>query len=103
MFNAVLEHAIRKWKRQLPKESFALFDDESKDRLTIIRYVDDILLFGKSLSEAVSMLEFLADVLKTYGLELNIKKTKIQSTVNPSDRDQVCIIEHGVKIIRFTC
>ena len=41
------------------------------------------------------MLESLANVLKTYGLELIMKKTKILSTINPSDQDQVCITEHG--------
>jgi len=76
LFNAVLEHAIRKWKLSLSSEGFALSPNSLASRLTNIRYPDDILFFGQLLDEAVSMLESLADVLKLYGLELNMKKRK---------------------------
>ena len=42
-----------------------------------MRYADDILLFGKSLDEAASMLELLVPIFAEYGLELNAQKTKI--------------------------
>ena len=76
LFNAVLQHAMEKWQHQLVDEGFALSLDSTCPRLTNIRYADDLLLFGKSLSEVVSMLERLAGILKLYGLELNMKKTK---------------------------
>ena len=73
LFNAVLEHAIRKWKTSLSSEGFASTPNPLISRLMNIRYADDILLFGQSLVEAVSMLESLADVLKLYGLDLNMR------------------------------
>ena len=76
LFNAVLEHAMEKWKRKLRSHGFCLYSDNEQERLTNVRYADDILLFGKSLDEAVSMLELLSDVLQQYGLELNVGKTK---------------------------
>ena len=63
LFNAVLEHAIVKWKQQLSDEGFALIPNWTVSRLTNIRYADDLLLFGQSLDEAVSMLEKLASIL----------------------------------------
>ena len=72
VFNAVLEYAMRKWKALLSTEGFALSTNPLAQRLTNVRYADDILLFGQSLHEAVWMLESLADVLKLYGLELNV-------------------------------
>ena len=41
------------------------------------------------------MLESLADVLKPYGLDLNMKKTKIMSTVEASEENIVCITKYG--------
>ena len=95
LFNAVLEHAIVKWKQQLSDEGFALIPNWTVSRLTNIRYADDLLLFGQSLDEAVSMLEKLASILQSYGLELNMKKTKIMSTSCPRETTTVCITEYG--------
>ena len=86
---------MEKWKEQLSDEGFALSLDSTHPRLTNIRYADDLLLFGKSLAEAVGMLEKLAAILKLYGLDLNMKKTKIMSTSSPSETTQVCIIDVG--------
>ena len=48
--------------------------------MTNVRYADDILLFGKSLDEAIIMLELLVGVLQGYGLDLNVHKTKLFMT-----------------------
>ena len=95
LFNAVLEHAVEKWKQQLSVEGFALSLDPTHPRLTNIRYADDLLLFGKSLSEVVVMLEKLVTILKLYGLDLNMTKTKIMSTKSPAEAIQVCITDFG--------
>ena len=76
-------------QRELLEEGFALVPDPIVPRLTNIRYADDLLLFGQSLEEAVKMLESLAGVLQTYGLELNMKKTKIMSTECPCEETTV--------------
>ena len=80
LFNATLEQAMRRWKQELSHHGLALVPDEQAERMTNIRYADDILLVGKSLDEAVEMLELLEAILREYGLELNMAKTMILST-----------------------
>ena len=57
LFNAGLEHAFKKWKSRL-KDHGILFAYD-KERLTNIRYADDILLFGKTFDEILDMLGIL--------------------------------------------
>ena len=80
LFNAMLEQALRKWKRHLTTHGLALVTDGQAERMTNIRFADDIMLVGKSLDEAVEMLELLANILHEYGLALNMAKTMILST-----------------------
>ena len=68
LFNAVLEHAMAEWKKQLALEGFAISEDSSKPRLTNIRYADDILLFAQSLDESIYLFESLAKVFRKYVL-----------------------------------
>ena len=95
LFNVVLEHAMGKWKRKLCSHGFCLHSSNELERLTNIRYADDILLFGKSLDEVVSMLELLSEVLSEYGLELNSKKTKILSNETFGGESVHCITKCG--------
>ena len=95
LFNVVLECAMAKWKTKLRSHGFCLHPDNEHDRLTNIRYADDILLFGKSLEEVVSMVELLAEVLREFGLDLNTSKTKILSTEDNNDAPVYCITECG--------
>lgn len=81
LFNAVLEFAMRKWKAKVRDGSgFALHSDEEYERLTNIRYVDDIIMFLKTIDEAQHMIEVLVEIFAECGLELNAKKTKILNT-----------------------
>ena len=57
--------------------------DEQVERMTNIRFADDIMLIGKSLEEVVQMLELMIAILKEYGLELNMGKTMILTTDGP--------------------
>ena len=103
LFNAALEHALSRWKDGLVFEGFALDGNNTAERLTNLRYADDLLIFGQSLEEVVSMLDSLTEVLHLYGLELNLKKTKILSTEPAPDNIQVCITKHGsVEILSAT-
>jgi len=80
LFNSALEHAITSWKQKLLNHGLALTTDTNTKRLTNIRFADDLLLFGKSMAEAIEMMEMLVDTFRLYGLELNVKKTKMLST-----------------------
>ena len=81
LFNSVLEMAIRKWKRGLTDQGIALTANVEEARLTNIRFADDLLVFANSMGEATYMLDGLVTTLREFGLELNVKKTKLMSTV----------------------
>ena len=85
LFNAVLEAALRKWRSVLFGHGVAMSDDVGIERMTNIRFADDLLLFAKTMEEAVEMLDALTVTLKRYGLELNVKKTKMLSAAVVSD------------------
>ena len=81
LFNAGLEHAFKKWKNRL-KDHGILFAYD-KERLTNVRYADDILLFGKNIDEISDMLEILCEELRAIGLEMHPSKTKILTSSSP--------------------
>ena len=78
LFNAALESVIRRWKTKLRNNGLLL--DATEERLTNIRYADDLLIFAKSFDEAVFMLEILTEELANAGLSVNGSKTKILTT-----------------------
>ena len=77
LFNAVLEHAMRKWKLKLTNEGLRLGQDT---RLTNLRYADDLMIFATSREELVLMVETLAQELSLIGLQLNGTKTIVLAT-----------------------
>ena len=77
LFNAVLDFAFNKWKCKLSSHGWKL--DDSDDRLTNIRFADDILMLSKSKEELCEMMTLLLDELADVGLEVN-KKTKLLTT-----------------------
>ena len=64
-----------KWLRKLYNHQC-----NSHDRLTNIRFADDIFILAKSRTEFVSMMEFLLLELAEIDLEVNHTKTKILTT-----------------------
>ena len=94
---------MRKWKTKLESHGFCLHPDNEHERLTNIRYADDILLFGKSLDEVVSMLELLVPIFAEYGLELNAQKTKVFNNEIASENTTYCITSFGtIEILSAT-
>ena len=75
LFNCVLDIAFDTWRLSLANEGILIA--HGLQRLTNIRYADDILLYAKSLDELLSMTEKLTAELKKIGLTLNTEKTKI--------------------------
>ena len=72
------EHAMRRWKLKLRHHGILL--TEGRQRLTNIRYADDIMIFAKSLPELCDMMALLVKTLAEVGLELNLQKTQILTT-----------------------
>ena len=84
LFNALLEMGFKAWKNRLVHHGILLEADV--ERLTNIRYADDVMLYAKSLEELHDMLSMLMEELQKIGLHLNNSKTKIFTTVdNPPD------------------
>jgi len=79
LFNAALESAFRSWKTKLRNEDILL--SPQHERLTNIRYADDIMLFSHSLPELKRMMALLQEDLLVLGLEFNTEKTKILTTL----------------------
>ena len=77
LFNAGLELALARWKCKLSQHALHVGGTE---RLTNIRYADDILLFAKSLEELVFMMESLVHESAHIGLQRSSSKTKIFTT-----------------------
>ena len=105
LFNSVLESAIQSWKRKLSSNhGVALVLYAEAERMTNIRFADDLLSFAKSMEEAVQMADFLVAALGAYGLKLNMRKTKYISTT-PSDNDTTLIeTDHGfVELVPAEC
>ena len=76
-FNAALEYALRKWNGKCGHHGIAM---DHHERLTNIRYADDLMLYTPSLPALVEMIETLSCELQQIGLQLNAAKSKIFTT-----------------------
>ena len=56
------------------------YNDCGSERLTNIRYADDLMLFAKSLTEMIQMVQMSEEELAAAGLHLNVSKTKLLTT-----------------------
>lgn len=74
LFNAGLEQALRCWKHWLSNHGIKL-DNGDKERLTNVRFADDLIIYAKRMSELVDALDILAEELQNVGLDLNAKKS----------------------------
>lgn len=75
LFSAALENVMRRWADRLFGHGLIL--DDQFERLRNLCYADDLLLFGKSLSEMIEMKELWTIELDAAGLSINPSKTKI--------------------------
>ena len=96
LFNAGLELALARWKCKLSQHGLRVGGTE---RLTNIRYADDILLFAKSLEELVFMMESLVHELAHIGLQLSSSKTKIFTTQSLTTPLFVEVCEEMVQVL----
>ena len=86
LFNCIVDVAFQRFKARLLDHGLYLGDHI--ERLTSIKYADDIVLFGNSLQELIDMYEIMLDELSKIGLRLNESKTNIlRVDVDDSDAD----------------
>lgn len=98
-FNYILDIIFERWKSRLTNEELII--DPASERLTNIRYTDDILLYVKSLMELQYMTELLIEELVQIGLVLNIKKTTILLTAFKDDGYDTDVIVISNEMIEF--
>ena len=79
LFNAGLEHAFRSWKAKLSTQGLHVGVPE---RLTNVRYADDIIVYDKTADEFFFMMNALVKELNKIGLHVSPLKTKILTTVD---------------------
>ena len=79
LFNAGLEQTLRCWKHRLRNHGIKL-DNGDEERLTNVRFADDLIIYAKSMPELVDALDILAEELQNVGLDLNAKKSKLFTT-----------------------
>ena len=77
----------RRWKARL--RNYGLLLDDTQERLTNIRYADDLLLFARTFDEAVFIFEALSEELANAGLSINATKTKILTTDSAASNSDV--------------
>ena len=78
LFNAVIEHLVRKLKSRWAEKGWGIqLRLGSAEKLTNLRFADDILLTASSLPQLKKLLADLAKTAKTAGLEPHAGKTKI--------------------------
>ena len=96
LFNAGLEHAMRKWKTKLVHHGVQLGHGS---RLTNIRYADDLMLLATSSNDLIYMLETLIPELAACRLQLNSAKTKILTTSPSESSEFVDVCGEMVQVI----
>ena len=67
---------MRRWKSKLSSHGIKLASD-SNDRLTNVRFADDLIIYANSFAELVEMVDSLVAEFALVGLELNAKKSKV--------------------------
>jgi hypothetical protein len=77
LFNASLEKVIRNVKVQWRRKKYGIQVGSGGERLTNLRFADDLMLIGRSRVQITRMLETLADESRKIGLEIHMGKTKI--------------------------
>jgi endonuclease/exonuclease/phosphatase family metal-dependent hydrolase len=98
LFNAGSEFALRKWKQRLESHGWRL-SFEGPERLTNIRFADDIMLYAKSPTELREMLDLLQVEFGRAGLQLNPSKTKVFTTSPPPVQRQLVTAAGPVQVL----
>ena len=86
LFNAALEEVMRKCKAKWSTTGLGIRVDEQTERLTNLRFADDILLISPTLPQLTEMIGDLAMFASQLGLQVHPDKTKILGNVLDTKR-----------------
>ena len=100
LFNAALESVVRRWKMRIGQCGV---NDGIEEKLTNIRYADDLMIYANTIEDLRYMLEVLFDELGACGLQINAAKCKILTVNCRSPLEGVCVNGECIKILRDIC
>ncbi|CAE8637533.1 unnamed protein product [Polarella glacialis] len=72
---------MKRWKSRLPHYGIMLASGPD-EKLTNMRYADDLMIYAKSWQELCHMIELLCEELANIGLHLNTSETKLFTTTS---------------------
>ncbi len=84
LVHATVEQVMRRWKEKLNTHGLKICSDIGVERLTHVRFADDLITYANSQGELVEMIELLVHELLLAGLELNIENSRL-FTLNEED------------------
>ena len=90
---------MAKWKCRIL--DCGILVGEPDKRLANSQYADDILIYAKTLDEAVLMMEILIEELSHIGLTLNAAKTKILHTWMPDPGHDISFFDIASDIVEI--
>ena len=90
---------MAKWKRRIL--SCGIIVGDLDERLTNSRYADYILIYAKTVDEAVLMMEILIEQLSHIGLTLNAAKTTILHTWMPDPGHDMSFVDIAGDIVEI--
>jgi len=96
LFNVALDVALTRWKARLSTHGWLV--TAGAERLTDIRYADDILCLAKSPLELQDMLQALVTELEKVGLELNASKSKVMHNF-PTDIASLVVAGTALEVL----
>ena len=89
LFNAVLEKVFSKAKSRWEASGWGVrMAGGKQERLTNLRFADDVLVIAESESQLRTMLEQLVEETERIGLELHMGKTKVMTTETTGEGKQ---------------
>ena len=104
LFNAALDLVMSRWKSRLRNHGIKISNNIEHERLTNVRFADDLIIYSSSLEELTDMLDLLVEELQKVGLELNSSKSKIFTTDNDSSTSVTPILvetsDHFIEVVR---
>jgi len=90
LFNAVLEKAFTRAKEHWKSQGWGIsVASDMEERLTNLRFADDVLLIAESEQQLQAMIADLIDETGKVGLEIHIGKTKVLTSENQGGEEEM--------------
>jgi hypothetical protein len=100
LFNAVLESALKTTQKEWRRKGWGVaLGGGENDRLTNLRFADDLILLATTKKQLGAMIQDLVAAVREVGLEMHLGKTKVLTNQAVVPGEVVQIKGHGIKIV----